>query len=98
MRGDGRSRRVAVVPDAVVNPAPSEPDRLAELAGAGWGVVAVCPPGLEPDVAAAWLAPIVEQVVIFLDASYPADGDVEMERFTAALAAAGREITDVVAV
>ncbi len=91
------------MPDAVVNPAPGGPDRLAELAAAGWGVVALCPPGLEPDVAAAWLAPIVEQVVTFLDDGYqvarwPADGDREMERFLAALAAAGRELTDVVAV
>ncbi len=103
VRGDRRSRRVAVVPDAVVNPAPGDRDRLAELAEAGWGVVALCPPALEPDVAAAWLVPIVEQVVTFLDdgylvARYPADGDPEMERFTAALAAAGREVTDVVAV
>ena len=37
MRGDGRSRRVVVVPDAIVNPPPGARDRLGELALGGLG-------------------------------------------------------------
>jgi hypothetical protein len=70
MRGDGRSRRVAVVPDAYLNPAPGAADRLAELAEAGWGVVALPQPGLPPDVDAAALAAVVDQLAAFLDDGY----------------------------
>jgi hypothetical protein len=70
MRGDGRSRRVAVVPDAYLNPAPGAVDRLAELAEGGWGVVALPQPGLPPDIEAAALAAVVDQLAAFLDDGY----------------------------
>lgn len=70
MRGDGRSRRVAVVPDAYLNPPPGSGDRLRELAEAGWGVVALPRPGLPPDVEAAVLAGVADQLTAFLDDGY----------------------------
>ena len=66
MRGDGRSCRVAVVPDTVLNPPPGAPDRLTELADAGWGVMALGPPG----AGELWLDAIVDQVVTFLGDDY----------------------------
>jgi hypothetical protein len=36
----------------------------------GWGVIALCPPGLEPSARGAWLDAIVDQVVTFLDGEY----------------------------
>lgn len=99
MRGDIRSRRIAVVPDAVLNPLESGDDRLASLADDGWGVVGLCPADLVPDARAAWLEAVVEQVVTFLDDGYEValvdDGDAETRRFTAALAETGR-VVDVV--
>jgi hypothetical protein len=59
-----------VVPDAYLNPAAGAPDRLAELAEAGWGVVALPQPGLPPDVEAAVLAGIADQLATFLDDGY----------------------------
>ena len=79
MRGDGRSRRVAVVPDVVVNPPPGARDRLAELAMGGWGVVALPPPGLPADIS----HPLVA-----------AADDPGMRRFITALAASGRTVAD----
>lgn len=70
MRGDGRSRRVAVVPDAYLNPRPGAPDRLAELAEDGWGVVALPQPGLAADVEMAVLRGVVDQLAAFLDDGY----------------------------
>ena len=101
MRGDGRSRRVAVVPDAYLNPAPGGSDRLTELAEAGWGVVALPPPGLEPDVEAAALAGIADQLAAFLDDSYEvalaAPGDALARRLAELLAADGRRLRESVA-
>ena len=90
MRGDVRSRRIAVVPDAVLNPPKGGDDRLAALGDAGWGVVGLCPADLVAGARAAWLDAVVEQVVTFLD-----DGDAETLRFTAALAEAGRFVDTV---
>jgi hypothetical protein len=96
VRGDGRSRRVAVVPDAYVNPAAGAPDRLAELAEAGWGVVGLPQPGLAPDVEAAVLAGIVDQLAAFLDDGYEValaePEDPVALRLGELLAATGRRI------
>ncbi len=96
MHGDVRGRRIAVVPDTVVNPPVGGPDHLSSLAEEGWGVIALCPPGLEPSAHRAWLDAIVDQVVTFLDDEYEValvygDGP-EMEEFVTALRAAGRTV------
>jgi hypothetical protein len=94
MRGDVRSRRIAVVPDAVLNPPDGGDDRLSALGDAGWGVVGLCPAELVPEARAAWLEAVVDQVVTFLDDGYEValvdDGDADTLRFTAALAEVGR--------
>ena len=58
-------------------------------------MVALCPPGLRPDVARAACA-IVEQVVTFLDDGYLValgwPGDERTERLIEALSATGRRI------
>jgi len=99
MRSDGRSRRVAVVPDAVVNPPPGARDRLAELTLAGWGVIALPPPNLPPDISSPLVAAAVDQVIALLDGGYevallPAADDPGMRRFVTALAASGRAVAD----
>jgi hypothetical protein len=97
VRGDGRSRRIAIVPDRVLNPGPGEPDMLAQLAADGWGVVALPPGELRGEAWLAWAGPIVDQVVTFLADGYevaicgPA-GDDETDRFRAAVDAAGWSI------
>jgi hypothetical protein len=99
MRRDGRSGRVAVVPDAVVNPPPGARDRLSELALGGWGVVSLPPPGLPADISHTLVAAAVDQVIALLDGGYevallPAAQDPGMRRFVAALAASGRTVAD----
>jgi hypothetical protein len=99
MRGDGRSRRVVVVPDVVVNPPPGARDLLAELALGGWGVVVLPPPGLPADISHPLVAAAVDQVVAFLDGGYevallPSADDPGMRRFVTALAASGRTVAD----
>jgi hypothetical protein len=99
MRGDGRSGRVAVVPDSVLNPPPGERDRLGDLAMAGWGVVALPPPGMPADISHPLIAAAVDQVVALLDGGYevallPSAEDPAMRRFVAALAASGRTVGD----
>ena len=99
MRGDVRSRRVAVVPDRVLNPLPSAPDELGALERAGWGIVALGSPDLVPEAREAWLEGIVEQVVTFLDDDYEvalvSRDDADTQEFVRALAAAGRSVTRV---
>ena len=96
MRGDGRSRRVAVVPDGYLNPAAGAPDRLAELAEAGWGVVALPQPGLAAEVEAAVLAGVVDQLAAFLDDGYEValaePDDPVAQRLAELLVADGRRI------
>jgi hypothetical protein len=96
LRGDGRSRRVAVVPDAYLNPAAGGDDRMVELAEAGWGVVALPQPGLPADVEHALLAAIADQLATFLDDGYQvglAEPDDPMSlRLRELLAADGRLI------
>ena len=99
MRSDGRSRRVAVVPDTVMNPPPGAHDRLAKLALGGWGVVALPPPDLPADISYPLVAAAVEQVIALLDGGYevallPAADDPGMRRFVTALAASGRAVAD----
>jgi len=96
LHGDVGGRRLAVVPDPVVNRPVGGPDHLSSLAEEGWGVIALCPPGLEPSAHRAWLDAIVNQVVTFLDDEYEValvygDGP-EMEEFVTALRAAGRTV------
>jgi hypothetical protein len=99
VRGDARSRRVAVVPDVVVNPPAGARDRLGELALGGWGVVALPPPDMPAEVTHPLVAAAVEQVIAFLDGGYevallPAADDPGMRRFVAAIAASGRTVAD----
>lgn len=99
MRDDPRSRRVAVVPDSVVNPPPGARDHLGELALAGWGVVALPPPDLPADISSPLVAATVDQVIALLDGGYevallPAADDPGMRRFVTALAASGRAVAD----
>lgn len=99
MHGDVRGRRVAVVPDAVVNPPSDGPDPLSALAEGGWGVIALCPPGLEPSAHAAWLDAVVDEVVTFLDDEYEvalfSGHDSGTQEFLTALRATGRTVTRV---
>jgi hypothetical protein len=44
VKDDGRSRRVALISDAVLNPPDGAPDVIGALVDAGWGVIAL-PPG-----------------------------------------------------
>ena len=98
MQGDARSRRVVVVPDAVVNPPAGARDRLRDLALSGWGVVALPPPDLPGDVAHPLVAAAVDQVIALLDGGYEVallpSADAGMRRFVAALAASGRTVSD----
>jgi hypothetical protein len=97
MRGDARSRRLVVVPDALLNPPPGSPDHVTALGADGWGVVVLPPPGLAPAARATWLEAVVEEVVTFLDDGYEvALARVEDEALTElrrALGAAGYEVT-----
>jgi hypothetical protein len=99
VRGDVRGRRIAVVPDSIVNPPPRAPDSLRRLADEGWGVVTLWPPGLDATARSAWVDMTVEQVVTFLDDDYEvvivrAD-DEDVQAFVAALRDAGRHVTGV---
>jgi hypothetical protein len=99
LHGDVRSRRIVVVPDTVVNPPSDGPDALSILAQEGWGVIALCPPGLEPSAHKAWLNAVVDEVVTFLDDEYEValthSESREMQEFVTALRAAGRTVTRV---
>jgi hypothetical protein len=70
LRGDFRGRRVAVVPDSVVNPPHGVPDLLPRLAADGWGIIALASAELGSSERAALLDLVVEQVVTFLDDNY----------------------------
>jgi hypothetical protein len=61
MKGDQRGMHVALVSDALLNPPPGARDRLAELAAAGWGVIALPPPDLPGADADAWRAAALDQ-------------------------------------
>jgi hypothetical protein len=70
MRGDGRSRRVAVVSDRIVNPPDGDRTAMATLAEAGWGLVQLPPPGLEPADRAEAIAAVVDQLAAFVAEDY----------------------------
>jgi hypothetical protein len=97
MLGDARSRRLVVVPDALLNPPPGSPDHVTALGADGWGVVVLPPPGLAPAARAAWLEAVVEEVVTFLDDDYEVAlarvEDEDLSEFTRALRASGHEVT-----
>lgn len=56
MTGDPRSRRIAVVADALLA------DRLPGLRDEGFGIMQLPPGGLEPATAAAWVEQMAEQI------------------------------------
>ena len=97
MHGDARSRRLVVVPDALLNPPPGGPDHVSALAGGGWGVVVLPPLEVAGAARADWLEAIVEEVVTFLDDDYEVAlarvDDEAVVEFTRALRAAGRDVT-----
>jgi hypothetical protein len=64
---DGRSLRVALISDAILNGAPgTDADRLrAGVTAQGWGLVALPPGDLPEDAARAWMANIADLVTEF---------------------------------
>ena len=64
MTADPRGRRVAVVADARLEAL------LPELRAGGFGVIQLPPPGLGPEVTAAWLEQVAEQVAEFARHDY----------------------------
>jgi hypothetical protein len=62
---DRRSRRVALVADAVMNPAPGGPDLLALIARRDWGVIGLPPERLGRPAIAQWLAGVADQIAEF---------------------------------
>jgi hypothetical protein len=61
MRGDGRSRRVALVSDRILNPPEDSPDTLAAMVADGWGVIGLPPAALGSSEARAWVDGAVDQ-------------------------------------
>ncbi len=59
---DRRSRRIALVADVVLNPAPGAPDLLALVAARDWGVIALPPERLGRPAIAQWMAGVADQV------------------------------------
>ena len=96
MRGDLRSRRVAVVPDSVLNPPAGGADHLTPLTEAGWGLVVLPPAGLPEDTERAMIAAIADQVATFLDDDYEVPlgwpGDERTGRLIETLSAIGRRV------
>jgi hypothetical protein len=94
---DRRSRRVALVADAIMNPVAGEADRLATIADRDWGVIALPPERLGQPGIRQWIAGVADQVrefrrhgmtvVAVLD---PGDKTVAKE-LESALAAAPRQ-------
>ena len=64
MSSDPRSRRVAVVADALLE------EMAGELARAGYGMIQLPPAGLEPSVRDAWLEQVAEHVAEFSRTGY----------------------------
>ena len=99
MRGDARGRRIAVVPDRVVNPPRGEPDPLTSLAADGWGVIALSPMEAGRSARAVSVEIVVEQVIALLDDDYDVavvdSDDPAIQEFVSALAETGRVVTRV---
>ena len=70
MRGDARSGRVMVVPDALVNPPDGDTTAVDTLVADGWGLVVLPPDGLEPADERALVAVIDDQLAAFEQAGY----------------------------
>jgi hypothetical protein len=70
MRGDGRSRRVAVVSDRIVNPPDGDRTAMDSLAAAGWGLVQLPPPALEAPDRADAIAAVIDQLTAFAAEGY----------------------------
>jgi hypothetical protein len=62
--GDPRSKKVAVVADALFA------SSLSDLRREGYGVMQLPPPGLDPGVAAEWLQQTAEQVAEYARNGY----------------------------
>ena len=97
MHGDERSFRVALVADALVNPAPGAPDGVAICRDAGWAVMQLPAPSYPADVRAIALEQVAEHADEFLRRGYalvlltaPAEG--ETGPLARAFAALGREL------
>jgi len=62
MKGnDRRSRRIALVADAVMNPQGNDADLLAILMERGWGIVGLPPERLGRPAIAQWMAGVADQ-------------------------------------
>jgi hypothetical protein len=70
MRGDARSRRIVVVPDAVLNPPDGDTRTVDGLVAEGWGLVALPPAGLDADDEAGVLDAIADALTEFAQAGY----------------------------
>lgn len=93
MIGDGRSRRIAVVPDALVN---SEADRarMDALVAEGWGLIQLPAGDLDPAVRAELVELIAEQVDEYQRHGYVVAAhapDAQSQQDVAAIAEACRE-------
>ena len=86
---DERSYRVALVADRYVNPAPGQPDGLAVLAAAGWGVMQLPDDGYPAEVARQLLAGIADQVEEFSRHGYTFVVVGQRDGLAEALAGAG---------
>ena len=62
---DRRSRRIALVADAVLNPRGNQPDLMDLLVEYGWGIVALPPESLGRAAIARWMAGVADQVAEF---------------------------------
>jgi len=97
VHGDARSRRLVVVPDALLNPPAGTADRITDLMGGGWGLIVLPPRDVAAATRAASLEAIVEEVVVFLDGGYEVAivrvDDEALAEFVGALRAAGHDIT-----
>jgi hypothetical protein len=83
---DARSRRVAVVPDALLDP------MLDELGAAGFGIIQLPPAGLDAATREAWIEQAAEHVAEFVRTGYEVvlvDDGSDAAALAAALAALG---------
>jgi len=62
---DRRSRRVALVADAVMNPVPGKANLLALVAARDWGIVGLLPERLGQPAIRQWMAGVADQVAEF---------------------------------